>query len=74
MNEGKWLIWSHEHRGWWPQSRSGYVKSIQHAGRFTFDEALEIVNQGNYGMRGDVPEETMMPAEHPVIQRVEEMT
>lgn len=56
----KWIVWSHEHQGFWPANRQGYV-ILQGAGYFTFDEALAIVNQGNYGM-GGVPEETMMPA------------
>jgi|SRR6266545_2629439 len=59
--EERWLIWSHEHQGYWPSDRRGYV-SLQMAGRFTFNEALEIVRQGNQGM-ATIPEETMLPAE-----------
>jgi len=58
--QDKWLIWSHEHRGYWPSSRCGYVENVTEAGQFTFAEAKEIVHQGNQGM-GGWPEETMLP-------------
>ena len=57
--EGMWLVWSHEHKSYWPLDRRGYVP-LAHAGRFTFEEALKIVLQGNLGMRNGIPEETMM--------------
>ena len=60
-----WLIWSFEHKGYWPRDCCGYV-SLQKAGRFTFEEAVEIVKQGNLGM-GSVPEEAMLPEPHPAI-------
>ena len=56
---GWWAVWSHEHQGYWPASRCGYVQELRQAGHFTFDEACKIVRQGNYGM-GTAPEETMM--------------
>lgn len=56
----KWVVWAHEHQAYWPASRCGYVP-LHEAGHFTFEEALAIVRQGNYGM-GSAPEETMMPA------------
>ena len=55
----EWLIWSHEHQGYWPPDRCGYVPFAK-AGRFSFDAALEIVKKASYGMTGP-PEETMMP-------------
>jgi len=57
----KWVVWSHEHQGYWPFSRMGYVPRLVDAGQFTFEEAIAIVQQANLGMRGREPEETMMP-------------
>ncbi len=64
--QGKWLIYSHEHAAFWPASCCGYVP-IEQAGHFDFEQAVLIVNQGNYGMFDGKPEETMMPAEHPRV-------
>jgi hypothetical protein len=60
-----WLVWSEEHRGYWPASRCGYVPLSQ-AGHFTFEEALDIVTKGNWGM-GSTPQESMLPLPHPTI-------
>lgn len=54
-----WLIWSHEHQGYWPQSQCGYVP-LSKAGRFTLEQATAICEQGNYGM-GSTPEESILP-------------
>ncbi len=63
---GKWLIWSHEHRAFWPENCCGYV-AIEEAGRFDLEEAVTIVNEANLGMCDGKPEETMMPADHPRV-------
>ncbi len=60
-----WLVWSHEHHAYWPRSRRGYVP-LHEAGIFSLDEALEIVHNGNQGMRAGCPEETMMPVDNTV--------
>jgi len=31
-----YLIWSHEHGGWWRPGGWGYVSTISQAGRFEF--------------------------------------
>jgi hypothetical protein len=37
-----YLVWSNEHNAWWnPQSR-GYTQSLDRAGRYTREEALQI--------------------------------
>ncbi len=57
---GAWLIWSHEHNGYWPRSQSGYV-ALRDAGRFTLEEAVNILAEANQGMRNGLPEETILP-------------
>lgn len=39
----KCLVWSNAHGGWWHASRHGYTLDLTHAGRFTVQEAQEIV-------------------------------
>ena len=39
----KYLIWSHEHRQWWGPGHCGYTASIERAGRYTKNEAADIV-------------------------------
>lgn len=62
-----WLVWSNEHRGWWSPGRVGYVQSRKAAGRYTYDDALEIVRSAN-AHRGDddFPFETMVKDEHKI--------
>jgi hypothetical protein len=38
----EYLIWSNEHRAWWGPGRHGYVQAIDHAGRYSKAEALDI--------------------------------
>ena len=73
QQEKLWVVWSHEHQGYWPQNRRGYVP-LAHAGRFTFEEALKIVLQGNLGMRNGIPEETMMQLPVVLAAQKEETT
>ena len=65
MNK-KWLIWSTEHNGWWMPRSMGYTKLIGSAGRYSFDEALQICTGANYGLARDpsspdcnIPHESM---------------
>ena len=54
-----YLIWSHEHGGWWGPGRSGYVRSISAAGRYSRDEALRICAEaipGDAARLGALPE------------------
>jgi hypothetical protein len=41
------LIWSEEHGAWWRPGRMGYTTSIREAGRYSLDEATEIVENAN---------------------------
>ena len=37
-----YLVWSNEHRCWWGPERRGYRAEIEHAGRYTREEAIKI--------------------------------
>jgi hypothetical protein len=59
-NNGQWLIWCHERLMWWKPNRQGYCVLACDAGRYSFEEALEIVKQANY-TKFNEPEESMVP-------------
>jgi hypothetical protein len=57
-----WLIWSSDHGGWSKPNRHGYTNRLADAGRYSFDEALEIVQDANAGtFARNFPSETMCP-------------
>lgn len=59
MDRYAWLIWSMEHGQWWRPARKGYTTSREDAGRYTYDEAVKIVREGNF--RPDMhPHEAMI--------------
>lgn len=58
MAEEKWLIWSIEHGAWWDADRTGYVPQRDRAGRYSFEEARQIVKDANF--RQDTPSEAMI--------------
>lgn len=47
--EKLWLIWSNEHNGWWRANRQGYCHFRKDAGKYTYEQALEICANANYG-------------------------
>lgn len=62
-----WLIWSIEHRGWWGPSHRGYVSHREFAGRYTREEAEEIVRGANHfhNDQAGPPYEAMVPEDLP---------
>jgi len=57
-----WLIWSSDHGGWSKPNRHGYTNRLADAGRYSFEEALEIIQDANAGMSArNFPSETMCP-------------
>lgn len=38
-----YVIWSHQHEAWWGPDRAGYTTDLAEAGRYTLEEAGEIV-------------------------------
>lgn len=49
----KYLIWSFEHRMWWAANRCGYKHTVSEAGRYTAEEAVEII--ADSVMREEIP-------------------
>lgn len=46
----RWLIWSHEHNAWWRADSASYTSLVTDAGRYTFEEAVSISTNANYGL------------------------
>lgn len=44
----EFLIWSIEHTAWWAPARLGYTTAVQQAGRYTREEADQIVEDANH--------------------------
>jgi hypothetical protein len=59
MDATRWLIWSHAHTAWWRPDSKGYCKKRQDAGRYSYQEACEIVNGANHGLTNH-PHEAMV--------------
>jgi hypothetical protein len=59
MTNDKWLIWSNEHRAWWRPNGNGYCTLRKEAGRYTYEVALEIVQNANYRLEHE-PHEAMV--------------
>lgn len=55
----EWLIWSIEHNAWWRWNHAGYTPWKMGAGRYSYEEALEIVRKANE-FRVDTPNEAMI--------------
>jgi len=47
IDDLEYLIWSFEHNRWWLPARWGYTTNVEAAGRYSFDEALEITANAN---------------------------
>lgn len=59
-----YLIWSNEHVAWWRPDHSGYTVSIEYAGRYSREDAMQICKGANYGFMQD----TTNPNEIPVLE------
>ena len=44
-----YLVWSNEHRSWWRANSQGYAKSIEEAGVYTREEAVNIARTSRDG-------------------------
>ena len=56
----KYLIWSHERRGWWKPKQSGYTSQVIEAGRYSLEQAEKICADANSG-RIEEPFESFVP-------------
>lgn len=54
MDDDIYLIWSHEHTGWWRPDRMGYTKNFGQAGQYTREQAIEVCRRAVPGMREGV--------------------
>lgn len=61
--ENKWLIWSIEHNAWWGTNRIGYTKSRKLAGRYSEQDAADIVHGANIARDDDQPPQEAMVLE-----------
>jgi hypothetical protein len=44
----EFLIWSFEHGSWWLPNESGYTHSIEKAGAYSLERAVEICAHANH--------------------------
>ena len=65
---GLWLVWSHEHRGWWGPNHRGYVSTVAAAGRYTPQDAARIVAEAESGYEEAVHEDDA-PTFKPFLRR-----
>lgn len=59
-----YLVWSNEHNAWWGPNHRGYVNRVEHAGRYSKEEALKICQGANYSWNI----ERQMPNELPIAE------
>jgi hypothetical protein len=70
-----WLIWSNEHDAWWKPDSRGYTKLARDAGRYCFDDALEICigscddNDWTENRSSQTPNEVMVPSPEMLAER-----
>lgn len=57
---GRYLIWSFEHRAWWKSGGWGYTTATHKAGTFSLAEATKICDQANIACSPDKPPNEMM--------------
>lgn len=55
-----YLVWSMEHNCWWAPAHNGYVSKREEAGRYTYEQADEIVRGANEHCNPDRPKEAMI--------------
>lgn len=60
----RWYIWSMEHNAFWAPNRNGYTTRRDSAGTYSYEEATEIVRNGNYGTDINHPYEAMILVEN----------
>lgn len=60
-NQPDWLVWSNEHKSWWAPGHKGYTSSREKAGRYTLEEAVNIVKGANIAIENNgVPNEAII--------------
>ncbi len=59
----RWYIWSMEHDKFWAPNRNGFSAHRSEAGTYSYEEAIEIVRNANYGRDINRPHEAMILVE-----------
>lgn len=54
--DDEYLIWSHEHSGWWAPGECGYTRAFQAAGVYSRAKALHICQQAGWTITDAPPE------------------
>lgn len=70
QEQGKYLVWSNEHRAWWGKDHCGYTRIIANAGRYDRDEALKIAGtrDGGWRLNKGNPDEIAIPEQDAIDQ------
>ncbi len=68
--EGKYLVWSNEHKAWWGAGHRGYTRFIERAGRYDRAEALKIAStrDGGWRLNKGNPDEIAIPEQDAIDQ------
>lgn len=61
LHDSVWLVWSHEHGGWWRPGDWGYTPKTEEAGRYSYREALKRC-EGVGTDRHGAPNEVISPS------------
>lgn len=51
-----YLVWSNEHHCWWRPASAGYTQKVEHAGRYSREEAIQISRGRGWPATG-IPDE-----------------
>lgn len=69
QGEGKYLVWSNEHRAWWGPDHRGYTRAIERAGRYDRGEAFSIASKRGGGWEREAnPDEIAIPEADAIAQ------
>ena len=69
----QWLIWSNEHCGWWRPNHAGYCYERKDAGRYSFEEACQIVKNANYALAREPNEAMVLDVGMPELHKAQEL-
>lgn len=66
-----WLVWSNQRGMWWRANRSGYTQFIEEAGRYSREEAAQIVSQAT--LDGELKRHRIDPVTEKVYASLDEV-
>lgn len=68
-----YMIWSNEHRAWWRPARRGYTTVTLSAGRYSAEEADEILREANFNPAAPPNEvKCLAPAAETIVDEMRE--